>query len=407
MTAARLHRRVFYAASFRLAGVVFVFFALAGNAFAGRFADTLRPHIENRIIAGGVFLVADNEKILECEAAGMADIAAKKPMREGSVFWIASITKSFTAACVMMLVDDGKISLDDPVSKYIPAFSRPQKIVPKKNSAKKGEPQPAAVPNDTPITIRHLLSHTAGLGGEVPLWSSGLSADIFPLEKYVPLYARNALRFKPGTDHGYSDANTNVLGLVIEVASGRPYAVFMQERLLDPLGLADTTFWPAGGQLERLAKSYNSNVRKRILDVCKITALFYPLDNRANRHPIPSAGLFSTARDLAVFGQFLLNKGMHNGKRMLSEKSAAAMTAVQTPAKSKSKYGLGITILPDGFGHSGLYGTRFTVHPAENRVLVYMSQRRKPRSDSLGRKIFTELKTLVVPEKKQNDVPSK
>ncbi|MDR1789005.1 MAG: beta-lactamase family protein [Opitutaceae bacterium] len=421
--------------SIRSAGAgVFLSFVLAANLFAGRFADVFLPKINENILAGGVFLVADNEKILECEAAGFADIAARKPMREDALFWIASMTKSFTAVALMTLVDEGKLSLDDPVSKFIPEFAKPQRIVPEKkktttpapaaapktsaantNNAAKPAPAPASgtnppaqkpraqiIYNRVPLTVRHLLSHTSGLRGENPLWVSGLTNDIFPLADYVPLYAGRALIFRAGTGYRYSDANINVAGRIIEIVSGRSYGDFVRERVLEPLGLADTSFRPAGDQLARLAKTYNSDPAKSRLDVCRISLFFYPLDDRENRHPIPASGLFSTARDVAVFGQMLLNKGVHKGRRILSEKAVAEMTRAQTPPAVKAKYGLGLGLYEENsFGHGGLYSTAFRVWPEHNRVTVYMTQRRKPDGDNESAKIHSALRALVIPQKKK------
>jgi CubicO group peptidase (beta-lactamase class C family) len=355
---------------------------------AGPFADTARPYVADGTLAGAVFLAASGDKILACEATGLADIASESPMRTDSVFWIASMSKPVTAAALMMLVDEGKVSLDDPVSKYIPAFNAPQKIVPKDaeklsnvtnlTSALPGSSAPpqadAAVTfRKTAITVRQILSHTSGLRFSAPAEKPTL--DLLPLAQCVALYAATDLLFEPGTDYSYANAGINTAGRIIEIVSGMPYETFLQKRLFDPLGMKDTTFWPAGEQLTRLATSYKGDPEKRTLTPQPVSQLRYPLDDRVNRHPMPAGGLFSTARDVAYFGQLLLNKGVFNGQRLLSEAAVAEMTRRQTPP-GKATYGFGLTLQSNGrFGHGGAYATQFMVWPEDNLVTVFMVQK--------------------------------
>lgn len=349
--------------------------AIAPSLSAGPFAGSARPHVDDGTIAGAVFLAADGEKILAVDAVGQADIAAKKPMREDTVFWIASMTKPMTAAAFMMLVDEGKVSLDDPVSKYIPEFSRPQKIVPAKAKAGKNAASDApAVLRTRAITLRHLLSHTAGLPYSAPEEKPTL--DLLPLAKAAGYYAAGDLLFEPGTDYSYANTDINTIGRVIEIVSGMSYEVFLQKRVLDPLGMKETTFWPDAAQLARLATSYKGDPKKRTLTAEPIGLLHPRLDDRERRHAFPGGGLFATAGDVARFGQLLLNKGVFNGKRLLSEAAIAEMTRRQTPPNAKTAYGLGINIQgADRFGHGGAYATYFSVWPKDNLVTVFMVQK--------------------------------
>ncbi|MDF9826969.1 CubicO group peptidase (beta-lactamase class C family) [Ereboglobus sp. PH5-10] len=389
--------------------------ALAPLLRAGPFADTARPYVDDGTIAGTVFLAADGKKVLACEAVGLADIAGKKPMREDSLFWIASMSKPMTAAAFMMLVDEGKVSLDDPVSKYIPAFAQRQKIV-SKESEKLGDianytrdpsaPEvesrqaaaPAAVYRKTPITIRHLLSHTAGLRYSVP--EEKPTFDRLPLSKLVDIYAASDLLFEPGTDYSYANTDINTIGRIIEIVSGMPYEDFLQKRLLDPLGMSDTTFWPDAKQVERIATCYRGDPKKRTLTAQPNAYLRYPLNDRANRHPFPGGGLFSSARDVARFGQFLLNKGEFNGRRLLSEKAVAEMTRRQTPPHTKTAYGLGLNLgkgEPGGkYGHGGAYSTNLSIWPKENLVTVFMVQRISKWGGPNGGKIRPALEKEAV-----------
>lgn len=344
----------------------------------------IKPYIDENAAAGAVFLVADAEKTLACEAAGLADIASQKPMRPDAVFWIASMTKPMTAACLMMLVDEGKVALDDPVEKYLPEFAAPQKISPSKKkttvndegvatAARGRAPAAAAVFRKHPITLRQLLSHTAGMQRADP---RERFIDTRPLAAAVARHARLDLLFEPGTSYSYSSLDIGAIGRVIEIVGGIPYEKFLQTRLLDPLGMNDTTFWPDKNQLARLATSYRGDPEKHTLAPGPVSGRTYPLDDRARRHPTPGGGLFSTAADVAKFGRLLLNQGRFGGHRIISEKSIAEMTRRQTPPDAGAAYGLGLVLGAGGrFGHGGAHGTNLTVWPAEKRVTVYMVQR--------------------------------
>jgi CubicO group peptidase (beta-lactamase class C family) len=383
---------------------------------AGPIAGIIEPYVARKATPGNVFLIADNTGILDCEAAGFADIAAQKPMRADALFWIASVSKPLAAACVMMLVDEGKISLDDPVSKYIPAFAGPLKIAPPKDKKGDSDAPPAAsaatattaaaAPAATasaattasaaatrPITIRHLLSHTSGIP------SSTAGADTRPLAESAPAAAAGRLRFEPGAGYTYSNPGISVLGRVVEIAGGMPFETFLQKRLLDPLGMTGTTFWPDKAQLARLVTCYRGDPEKNTLTPVPVPFLSQPLDDRAVRHPWPAGGLFSTAADLARFGQLFLNKGMCNGRRILSETAIAEMTRRQTPPSVRNDYGLGFVRWPGGrFGHNGTGGTNLTIWPGQNRVTVFMAQATKWGAPD-GGKLRPALEALASPGK--------
>jgi CubicO group peptidase (beta-lactamase class C family) len=386
----------------------FLLLAIAPFLRAGKLADAVQPYADNNTLAGAVLLVADRNAIIACEPVGHADLATKTPMRADSLFWVASMTKPVTAVCIMMLVDEGKVSLDDPVEKYIPAFKAAQKIVPQEseklnvtNAASKNltvgstlqKTDKETSSRKHSMTIRQLLTHTSGLRHIVP---GETVNDDFPsavdrhsLAESAGLYAASDLLFEPGADYSYSNAGINVAGFIIEVVSGMPYETFLQKRLFDPLGMKDTTFWPDAHQGKRIATAYRGDPARQTLSPRKIHSLHYPLDDRAGRHPIPGAGLFSTAPDYARFGQLLLNGGVWEGRRLLSEKAVAEMLRRQTPA-DKPPYGLciGRTLDPAGIGHGGTYGTRFDIWPEENLVTVFMVQRQGAWGRSGGNKIL-------------------
>ncbi len=214
-------------------------------------AALLSPFVQKHELAGAVALVANKDRILSVETVGSTDIAAMKPMRADTVFWIASQSKGMTATAVMRLVDEGRIALDDAVEKYLPEF-RGQKVVVEKDADHVVLRKPVH-----PITVREVLSHMSGLpfqsAIEVP------TLDGLPLAAAVRSYAMTPLQTEPGTHYQYSNAGINTAARIIEVVAKMKYEDFMQRRLFDPLGMKDTTFWPTEKQARRIAKSYRPN----------------------------------------------------------------------------------------------------------------------------------------------------
>ena len=199
-------------------------------------SERVRPFVEDGEISGAVTLVATRDRILHLEATGKADIGEGKPMRSDAIFWVASMTKPVTATAVLMLQEEGKLSVDDPVEKYLPEF---QKL-------RTADGKPARV------TIRHLLTHTSGMG-EI---SSDEARGIKNLSGLIPLYVGKAVLYEPGTKWVYCQSGINSAARVVEVASGASFDEFVERRLFEPLGMKDTTFYLSEKQLPRLAKSY-------------------------------------------------------------------------------------------------------------------------------------------------------
>jgi CubicO group peptidase (beta-lactamase class C family) len=316
--------------------------------------------VHNHTLAGAVALVADKEQILSIDKVGYADIAAKSLMGADTVFWIASQSKPITAAALMLLLDEGKLQLDDPVEKYLFEF-KDLRVGPDKQLKKPSHP----------ITIREILSHTSGM----PFQSAQErpTLDGLSWRDAVLSYAKTPLQFEPGTKYQYSNAGINTAGRIIEVVSGMPYEQFLEKRLLTPLGMKDTTFWPNGEQLKRLAKSCRPTKDKKGLEETTIGQLKYPLNER-RRQPMPAGGLFSTASDVAQFCQMILGDGMYRGKRLLSKEAVKLMTSKQTGEAVNAKYGLGWSIGGGDFGHGGAFSTNMTIDPKRGLVLVWMVQ---------------------------------
>jgi len=342
---------------------------LSGSLFAASPTSptaALQPFVDKHELAGAVALVADKDKVLSIDTVGFADVQGMKAMQPDAMFWIASQSKGMTAAAVMLLVDEGKISLDDPVETYLPEF-RGQMVVAEKDDNHVLLRKPVH-----PITIREVLSHMSGLpfksAVEVP------TLDGLPLAAAVRSYAMTPLQTEPGTHYQYSNAGINTAARIIEVVTEVKYENFMQQRLFDPLGMKDTTFWPNKAQVARLAKSYRPDASKTDLVEFPLNQLGSPLTDQHHRFPMPAGGLFSTAQDTATFCQMLLNGGELNGRRYLSEAAFAELTKRQTPDSVKQSYGLGLAVGPDWFGHGGAHATNMEIYPSKGIVVIWMVQ---------------------------------
>ncbi len=375
-----------------LATVLLAGLPLSAAEPAKSVASALRPFVDSHTLAGAVTLVASKEKILSLEAVGWADIAASRPMKTDALSWIASQSKPVTATALMMLVDEGKVNVDDPVEKYLPEF-KGQWLVVEQDKEQVLLKKPARS-----IAVRDILSHTSGLPFSSRLERKGdaLKIDRLSLCEAVISYALTPLNFEPGTKYDYSNAGINTAGRIIEVVSGMPYEEFVARRLFKPLGMTDTTLWPSQKQVRRLAKSYKPNADKNGLEVTPIDQLSYPLTDR-NRGPSPAGGLFSTARDLSIFCRMILNLGVYRGKRYLSEAAVGQMTSTQTRDLPQA-YGFGWSTdrkPGSSFGHGGAYNTNMQIDPQRQLITIFMVQHAGyPGTD--GDKILPAFKNAVV-----------
>jgi CubicO group peptidase (beta-lactamase class C family) len=326
-------------------------------------AAVLKPFVDRHVLAGAVALVATKDGVLCLEAVGWADIGAKKPMPADALFWIASQSKSITGAAVMMLVDEDKVRVEDPVARYLPEFEGQKYIVEENGERTVLGKLPRAV------MLRDVLSHTSGL----PFMSRAEpKIDCLGLRESVIAAALSPLKFAPGTRYDYSNAGINTAGRVLEVASGQRFADFVEERLCRPLGMRDTTFWPSAAQLARLAKSYKPSADNANVVETDIGQLTYPLDSRA-RGPSPAGGYFSTASDIGRFCRMILRGGELDGKRYLSEDAVRRMTSSQT-GDLPQKYGFGWSAGDGTCGHGGAYSTNMLIDVRRGLVFVFMVQ---------------------------------
>ena len=345
----------------------------------------MQEMIAKNEIAGAVTAVVTKDRFLHLETHGFADVAAKKPMTPDTLFWIASMTKPVTGVAVLMLQDEGKLNVADPVAKYLPDFANLK--------------TPSGKPAN--LTITQILTHTSGLGE-----AAGPAAQkARTLADLVPLWLAAPMQYEPGEKWKYTQSGINAAGRIVEVVSGMTFDAFLQKRLFDPLGMKNTTFYPTPEQRAQLVTAYAKN---------KDTGQLEPVPPRADfgtreRPPQGNGGLFSTARDYARFCQMLLNGGALDGHRYLSAEAMRFLTTPQTGALPTGffqsdafgnrgmNYGWGIgtcvlrtphdgvaaMLSPGTYGHGGAWGTQAWIDPVQGVAYVLMVQRSNfPNSDA-------------------------
>ncbi len=343
--------------------------AAAGNAPrpSPEITAAMQPYLDSYKLAGYVGIVADKTGRIHCRnILGYADVEAKAPMSEDNVFWIASMTKMFAGASILMLVDEGKVSLEDPVTRFIPSLEKWMVV------AESDASHVLLKPVLRPVTIRHLLSHTSGLTGSAEL-QKATGSDSTSLKARALSSVTGPLQWQPGEKYQYGNQGMNIAARVVEIVSGLPYEEFLQKRIFDPLGMSETTFWPSEAQVARLAGAYGPNKEKNGFQRGGLAFLTKPLSDRVRRFPEAGGGLFSTTHDILRYGLMLANDGELDGHRYLSHAAMDELRKEQTGA-TKVNYGLGYHLRNGMFGHDGAYGTDLSVHPRTGLVAVFMVQ---------------------------------
>lgn len=359
-------------------GMLAIGLAVAAAGTGAAEADPVHPAIREAMegfvaageVSGAVTLVADEEKVLHLSADGFSDQAAGRRMETDALFWIASMTKPVTAAAVMMMQDEGRLSVDDLVSKHLPGF-RDLKD---------------ASGREVPITIRQCLTHSSGLS-EVSIPES---AGVDTLAGLMPLIVAKPTRFPPGSKWEYSQTGINTAARIVEVVSGETFPDFLDKRLFRPLGMKDTGFYPDAGRLARLAVSYDRKGGGGLQPV-KLVFLGGRDLSDPKRYPRANGGLFSTAGDYARFCRMILRGGELDGRRYLSTQSVKLMTTVQSGALETgftpgNGWGLGWCVIrepqgvsaalsPGTFGHGGMFGTQAWIDPVRKRFHILLIQR--------------------------------
>lgn len=368
----RLHLAIF-AATVTLSGIT-----PAAPPAINAISKALDPFLGSEI-SGAVTLVAENDKVVHFDAQGFADQASERKMRADDLFWIASMTKPITGAAVLMLQDEGKLQVDDLVEKHLPEFANLW-MVEEQDKQRRLLKRPARR-----ITLKNLLTHTAGVPNLKAPRAHTTLGELVAQGSQLPLH------FEPGSKWSYSNAGINTLGRVVEVVSGQPFEDFLQQRIFDPLGMKDTTFFPAGEQLERLATAYQKSGPDEKLTPTTVHFIQGDYSDK-RRTVIPAGGLFSTADDLLTFYRMMLAGGEWHGRRLLSKEAVHQLTTTQTGEivtgfTDGMSWGLGFQVVkhpqgvtamlsPGTFGHGGAYGTQSWADPARQRIYILMIQRR-------------------------------
>lgn len=344
----------------------------AGSSFAEaapspEVAAALQPYLDSHKLAGMIGIVADREGTVRYRnLAGYADTEAKKAISEDHVFWVASMSKMFVGASIMMLADEGKLSLDDPVTKFIPELGKWMVV------AEKDKSHVLLKPVARPVTLRHLLSHTSGLAGLSELQQLA-GADTTSLKVRSVPSVTGPLQAQPGEKYAYGNQGMNIAARVVEIVSGMPYEDFLQQRIFDPLEMKETTFWPSEAQIARLAGAYGPNKDGSACVRGSIGFLTAPYSDRARRFPEAGGGLFSTTHDILRWGMLLANNGELAGKRYLSPAAMDELRKEQT-GSTKVNYSLGYHLRNGMFGHDGAYGTDLSVNPKTGMIAIFMVQ---------------------------------
>jgi CubicO group peptidase (beta-lactamase class C family) len=327
----------------------------------------MQPYLDSYKLAGYVGIIADRAGQVHFKnIAGYADVEAQKPISEDNLFWIASMTKMFAGASIMMLADEGKVSLDDPVTRFIPQLER-WMVVEEKDAS-----HVLLKPLVRPVTVRHVLSHTSGLTGMSEL-QQVTGADSTPLKARALSSVTGPLQWQPGDKYAYGNQGMNVAARIVDIISGMPYEAFLQKRFFDPLGMTETTFWPSDAQIARLAGAYSPNKETNGYTRGQVSFLTKPYSDRMHRFPEAGGGLFSTTHDILRYGLMLANDGELDGKRYLSHAAMQALRQEQTGA-TKVNYSLGYHLRNGMFGHDGAYGTDLSVNPETGMVAIFMIQ---------------------------------
>jgi CubicO group peptidase (beta-lactamase class C family) len=347
-------------------------------------ATAMKELAARQEVAGVVTAVVSKDRLLHLDATGFADLATRRPMTADTLFWIASMTKPVTGVAILMLQDEGKLKVSDPVSKYLPGFAE----------LKTPSGKPAQ------LTITQLLTHTSGLG-EAPGAAAQEARTLADLEK---LWLAAPMQYEPGEKWKYTQSGINAASRIVEVISGMTFDAFVQQRLFDPLGMKDTTFYPTDEQRTRLATAYRKDATTGALEAVPARRDY----GLRNRPPQGNGGLYSTASDYARFCRMLLSGGTLDGRRYLTGASVTLLATPQTGdmptgffqtdrwGNRGANYGWGIAtsilrtphdgvasmLSPGTYGHGGAWGTQAWIDPAKGVAYILMIQRSDlPNSD--------------------------
>ena len=345
----------------------------SGTHFA---ADALKPFVESGELPGAISVFYQNGK-QEVACVGYADVAAKRPIKMDDPYMQCSQTKGFCGVTIAILVEEGKLNLDDPVSKYLPEFG----TLWVKTSEKDGVRTLTKAKNV--LTVRMVLNHTGGFPFEIPAkqgnikgggWSGGA-----PLRQTAAIAAACPILFEPGTKVQYSNTGIDIGAAVVEVVTGEKWENFLKKRVLDPLGMKDSWFWPTDAQLAHQVEMYTCQKGAPAKYQREASMQQRPY-NDSHVFPSAGAGLWTTANDQLKFYKMLMNLGVgENGVRILKEETVKSILAVSTRPKGLGGYSLGLSAPEeDGedawFGHGGAWGTNCMVNWHKKQLTLWAVQ---------------------------------
>ena len=364
-----------------------------------RINQLVQRYIDAKEIAGAVTVVSRKGRVAHFEAQGLMDVERNTPMRKDGIFRMASMTKPVIGVAVMMMLEEGKVRLSDPVARFIPEFKGSKVAIEMPSAGGRGAgpgqppraPEIYTVPAAHDITVRDLLTHTSGLasGGAGTREANRIAPrdTSSNLAAYMPKLGPAPLDFQPGTQWRYSAlAGIETLGRIVEVVSGQTLDVFLKQRVFDPLGMKDTAFFPTDDRLPRVVSLYErtpKGLQKAETPAWLATKTFFS----------GGGGLWSTAEDYLQFAQMLVNGGELNGKRLLSPRTVALMGsnhvgdlyAQAGAARRGMGFGLTVEVVMDpveanrrqsagSFGWDGAFGTHFWVDPKEHLAGILLIQ---------------------------------
>ena len=375
------------------------------------FQQTMRGLVDEGKLAGVTTLVARHGKVVHFDAYGVQDLESKKPVAKDTIFRIASMTKPIIGVAMMMLWEEGKWTLDDPVAKHIPEFA-----------ALKVKTPNGEVAQVKPMTMRQLMSHTAGFDTSGGYEGHNITDRTQPLQAMIDKLAKLPLAAQPGTDWRYGPS-VDIQGYVVEKLSGQSLDAFLRTRIFDPLGMKDTGFWVDASKSDRVTNVHTYGPDKKIMTA--------PTQSNPTRKPVflsGGGGLLSTTQDYLRFAQMLLNGGEANGKRLIKKSTVELMRTnvleegvrvdLYGPNSIQEGVGFGLDFaivmdpakanLPDGknsFYWGGAFGTWFWIDPTNDLIVVGMMQniegsrpdRGSPQVRPLSRKLVYA--ALVDPKK--------
>jgi CubicO group peptidase (beta-lactamase class C family) len=345
----------------------------------------MKQFVDKGTVAGVVTLVARHGHVAALDAVGYTDIETRQPMNTGNIFQIHSMTKPVVAIAAMMLAEEGKLQIGDPVEKYLPEF-RGQWVAESKSAQTMSLRHPAR-----PVTLRDLMTHTSGMATNPPEGIKELHGALHKtLAETVLVESQQPLDFDPGTKWQYSNNGIASLARVIEVVSGMPFEKFLGVRIFQPLGMKDTYIYPPKEKYNRIPTAYilkDGKPLKYTADPLGEGVMKY----RENaKYPLPEGGIYTTASDLYLLYQMMLNHGQYNGVRILSPASVDLMTRVHTGALVTGTPGAGwglswfvvndplgtlSLVSPGTYGHGGRYGTFCFIDPKNDLIGIFMIQR--------------------------------